>query len=87
MDPKLIAKQVMDFNKFVFDSGFNTMCVLQDMTGKAVSTYVQQMPWIPEESKRVFDDWMNAVKSGRERFKSAVDENYKKTGECLHSPQ
>lgn len=87
MDPRLIAKQVVDLNKFVFDNSFNTMCVLQDMAGKAMTTYMQQLPWIPEENKRVFDDWMNAFRSGRDRFKSAVDENFKKAGECLHSPQ
>jgi len=36
MDPKQLAKQMVDFNKTAFDNSFNTMSTIQDQTEKNV---------------------------------------------------
>jgi len=38
----------------------------------------QQSPWLPAEGKKAVTDWIKAYKRGREDFKAAVDDNYKK---------
>ena len=38
----------------------------------------QQSPWLPAEGKKAVTDWIKAYKLGREDFKIAVDDNYKK---------
>ena len=78
MDPKQIAKQMSQFNKTVFDNTFNAMTVLQERTEEMVNNYLAQSPWMPAEGKKAVTDWLKAYKQGREGFKAAVDDNYKK---------
>ena len=81
MDPKQIAQQVIQFNKTAFDNTFDAITVLQEQTEKLIAMYMDQTPLLPEEGKKVIADWMKAYKEGREEFKTAVDENYKKVEE------
>jgi hypothetical protein len=82
MDPKQIAKQMSQFNKTVFDNTFNAMTVLQEQTEKVVNMFLeQQSPWMPAEGKKAVTDWIKAYKRGREDFKAAVDDNYRKVEE------
>ncbi|MCK7507450.1 MAG: hypothetical protein MZV70_27680 [Desulfobacterales bacterium] len=37
MEPKQIAKQMVDFNKKAFDNSFEAMAVIQEQTEKMVS--------------------------------------------------
>ncbi|MCX5856489.1 MAG: hypothetical protein NTZ57_00995 [Deltaproteobacteria bacterium] len=78
MDPKQIAKQMIQFNKTAFDNTFNAMTVLQEQTEKMMGMYLDQAPLLPAEGKKAIGDWLKAYKKGREDFKTAVDENYKK---------
>jgi len=79
MDPKQIAKQMIQFSKTAFDNTFYAMNVLQEQTEKMVNMFLeQQSPGMPAEGKKAVTDWINAYKRGREGFKAAVDGNYKK---------
>lgn len=42
MEPKQIAKQMVDFNKKAFDASFEAMAAMQEQTEKMVSTMMQQ---------------------------------------------
>ena len=77
MEQKEITKQMIDFNKATFDNTFNAMLMLQEQTEKMVSTYLDQATWLPEEGKKVINEWAKAYKKGCEDFKEAVDENFK----------
>lgn len=83
MDPKQFAKQIIQFNKTAFDNTFETLNVLQEQREKMMSMYLEQVPMIPAEGKKAIEDWLKAYKKGRDDFKSAVDENYKKVEEFL----
>ncbi len=78
MDQKQIAKQMMEFNKTAFDNTFNAMTVLQDQTEKLVFRFLEKAPWFPEDGKKAVNDWVNTYKKGREDFKTAADDSYKK---------
>jgi len=78
MDPKQLAKQIVDFNKMTFDNSFNTMSAIQDQTEKMFVSMMEQMPYFPEEGKKLVNEWIKAYKKGREDFKAAADENFKK---------
>jgi septation ring formation regulator EzrA len=81
MDPKQIAKQMIQFNKTAFDNTFAAMIVLQEQTEKMITMYMDQTPLLPAEGKKAINDWLKAYKKGREDFKAAVDDNYKKVEE------
>jgi len=78
MEPKQIAKQMVDFNKTAFDNSFEAMAVIQDQTEKMVSAMMEQTAFFPEEGKKLVNDWIKTYKKGREEFKAAADENFKK---------
>jgi hypothetical protein len=81
MDQKQIAKQMMEFNKTVFDNTFSAMTALQDQTEKLVLSFLEKATWFPGEGKKAVTDWVKAYKKGREDFKSTADDNYKKVAE------
>jgi hypothetical protein len=81
MDPKQIAKQMIQFNKTAFDNTLDAITVLQEQTEKLIATYLNQAPLLPAEGKKAIMDWIKAYKKGREEFKVAVYENYKKVEE------
>jgi polyhydroxyalkanoate synthesis regulator phasin len=78
MDPKQIAKQMVDFNKTAFDNSFDAMAVIQDQTEKMVNSMMEQTAFFPEEGKKAINDWIKTCKKGREEFKTAANENFKK---------
>ena len=78
MDPKQIAKQIVDFNKTAFDNSFNAMSVIQDQTEKMVNAMMEQTAFFPAEGKKEVTNWMKTYKKGCEEFKAAVEGNYKK---------
>jgi hypothetical protein len=78
MDQKQLAKQMIEFNKSVFDNTFSAMTVLQDQTEKIFLRFLEKASWLPEEGKKALNDWLNTYKNGCDNFKATSDENYKK---------
>jgi len=78
MDQKQFIKQLLDFQKTTFDNSFNAMVLLQEQTEKASKTLLDQMTWLPVDSRKANDQWVAAYKKGCEDFKALVDENFSK---------
>jgi hypothetical protein len=82
MDPKQIAKQMIDFNKKAFENSFSAMCTLQDQAEKVFTALMEQpSPWFPKELNKLTAEWIKAYKKGRDQFKADADENFKKIEE------
>ena len=80
MDQKQIAKQMVEFNKSIFDNSFAAMTALHDQTEKLIS-FLEKAVCLPEEGKQLIGDWINSYKKGREDFKITVDERYGKVAD------
>ena len=78
METKKIAKQMIEFNKTAFNNTFNALVSVQDQTEKMANTLLNKVPGLPEEGKKSIDNWVKTYKKGREDFKKAVDESFKK---------
>ena len=78
MDQKAIFKQMVDFNKATFNNSFNAMGMVQEQAERMLNMSLEQATWLPEEGKKVIDEWINGYKKGREDFKKIVDENFAK---------
>ncbi len=78
MEQKQIAKKMIEFNKTSFDNSFSSMSALQDQTEKLALSFLDKAAWFPEEGKKAINDWVISCKKGREDFKAAADESYKK---------
>ncbi|MBU2645627.1 MAG: hypothetical protein ABIK68_01430 [bacterium] len=78
MDQKQLVKQVIDFNKATLDNAFNAMSLLQEQAERLGQSTLEQATWLPEEGKKVINDFTAAYKKGRDDFKKGVDEAFKK---------
>ncbi len=78
MDPAIIAKQMIDFQKTMFDNTFNAMVLVQEQTERMTNSLLDQATWMPQEGRNAISGWVNAFKKGREDFKKGVDENFKR---------
>jgi len=81
METGKIAKQMIDFQKTTFDNTFNAMVALQEQTESMVNVLMKQSTGLPEEGKKVINEWVTAYKKGRDDFKNSVDENFSKVEE------
>jgi hypothetical protein len=78
MEQKNVVKQMIQYNKTVFDTTFNSMAMLQDQMEKTTSMFLEQASWLPAEGRKVVEEWLKAYKKGRENFRSTADESFKK---------
>ncbi len=78
MDNKLIAKQMVEFNKTAFDNSFKAMTMVYEQNEKMVEAFLGQASWMPAEGRKALQDWMDSYKKGCQDFKKIVDDNYAK---------
>ncbi len=76
MEPQKIAKQTIDFYKTSFDNTFSAMTMLQKQMEKMTGMFLDQTTWLPEEGRKVLQEWVTAYKKSCEDFKKAADENF-----------
>jgi hypothetical protein len=46
---------------------------------------IEQTTWLPEEGRRVIDEWVGAYKKGRTDFKGVVDDNFAKMSDLIET--
>ncbi len=74
MPASQIAKQMIEFQKTTFDNTYNSMVMLQDHAEKLANTLFEQATWVPQESSRAVNQWIEIFKKGRSDFKIAIDD-------------
>jgi uncharacterized protein YdiU (UPF0061 family) len=79
MDQKKIIKQILEFNQSAFDNAFEAIVTIQDQTEQNARKMMEQADdyWLPEEGRKVIDNWVDVYKTSRNNFKVQVDNNYK----------
>lgn len=78
MDQKEILKQMIEFNQATFNNTFQAMVLLQDQFERIAQTAIDQANWLPAEGRKAIENWVEAYKTGRDNYKSYVDDSYKK---------
>jgi hypothetical protein len=82
------VKQIIDFQKTTFDNTYNTIVQIQDQAEKLAQDAIRQMPWIPEEGKKAFDDSIKMFKNAREDYQKMVNDGFvKMKGKILLSKE
>jgi len=87
MEPKDFLKGMIQFQKTTHDHIYNTMVTVQDQAEKMVTAAMEKATWLPDDGKKVIQDWIDAYKNGRETFKSKVDENFDKVVSYLQKEE
>jgi len=76
MEQAKIAKQMIGFQKTVFDNSFNALAIVQDQTESMINNFMGQFPWVTEEGKKQMNETYTYTKKARDDFKKAVDDGY-----------
>jgi hypothetical protein len=83
MQQKDYMHQMINFNQKLFDSAFETAVKFQDHVEKINSTLMDKADWLPGESRKIYDNCVQAYKSARSNFKSYVEEGYKESQKLI----
>jgi hypothetical protein len=86
MEAKWI-QPIVDANKVAFQTWFQSVSAMQDQTEKVMNTIWNQTPMMPESSKKMFHDWVDMCKKGREEMKKTVDQGFQTWEQFLASPE
>jgi hypothetical protein len=79
MDQSSFIPQMIKFNQTLFNNAFQATVKLQDQVEKMGNTMIGQLDWLPGESRKIYDDCIDAYKTSRSNFKSYVDEGYQQS--------
>lgn len=85
MENNEIAKQMIGYHKAAFETGYNSMLMLQEQTTKVVDNFLKQAPWIPIQAKSLISEWTDIYKKSTANLKDVADQNYSKLEEFFVS--
>jgi len=86
MDQKQLCRQVIEFNKMAFENSFNAVIMLQDHVEKVASAVLMQSAWLPEDGRKAIDEMVRNFKRGRDDFRRAVDDGFKRADSFFRDP-
>ena len=78
MDRNSMIKQMLDLQKAAFDGFMGSMATVQDQARKLTEMMLDQSGHIPENGKKIVDEWFKTCQKGREQWRAAMEENFKK---------
>lgn len=81
MNNQNLAKQIVAFQKFLFDASFGAITMIQDNTVNMTNRFLSHFEWLPEESKKNIDTWVELYKEARVNYKKAIDDSFTKLEE------
>lgn len=85
METTAIVKQVIGFQKTLFENSFTVIVSAQDQTEKLVNSYIDQLPWVTPEGKNSMMETVEICKKARDDFKKTVEDGYAKFEELMVS--
>jgi hypothetical protein len=83
MEVSNMSKQMINFQKSLFENSFNAMNMVQDQTEKMINNFLIQLPWVNDEGKKAINNSIDFYKKARTDFKKAVDDGFSKMEELF----
>lgn len=83
MDQKQIFKQMLEFNKTVFNNFFHALALFQGQFERIANATIDQTDWMPDESRKVIEDWDKSFKDACDNFKNNIENSYKQVERLL----
>ncbi|MBU0995598.1 MAG: hypothetical protein KJ737_24150 [Proteobacteria bacterium] len=77
-DPSKIALKMIEMQKTAIDNSYESLIAIQSQTEKFTASMLDQVPYLPQDSIKVLDEWSAAYKKGQDEYKKSFDDNYKK---------
>ena len=87
MEPRKMAKQMIDFYKATFDNSFGALLMMVEQMERMTNMFLAQTTVLPEEGKKALNEWIKTYKKACDEFKKAVDENFKRADTFFGEPE
>lgn len=87
METVKFTKQMIDFQKTVFDNSFNVLTVMQTHGENVLNGLLKQFPWVTKENKKPFDDSVAFMQNAGEEYKKNVDQLFANLSELVDIKQ
>jgi hypothetical protein len=78
-----MTKQIVGFNKAVFDNTFNGVAFVQDYSQNMMDGFMRQFPWVTEQTQKPLKDTIELMKKARTDYKKAVDQGFDQLEELI----
>jgi hypothetical protein len=85
MEKKKILNQMIDLHRAAFDNCFSTIITLKDQEDKLVKTFVDHVPGMSDEGKKVIGQCTDSYNKGLDDLKQSLDEGYAKVEAFFNS--
>ena len=76
-----LAINLVDFQKTTFDNAVKMLSAVQTQTEKLIEQLTVQSSWMPNEGKKVVEEWIKTVNRSREDFKRTMDKSFDLLGD------
>ena len=76
METQKIAKQMIDFQRTMFNNTYNAVTVIQDNSESMMNGYLKQFPWLTDEARKPLNDSMTFFKESKNNYQKIVDEGF-----------
>jgi hypothetical protein len=84
METPNMTKQMIGFNKAVFDNAFNGIAFMQDYSENMMDGFMRQFPWVTEQNQKPLKDTMEFMKKARTDYKNVVDQGFEQLEEMVN---
>lgn len=71
-----IQRQLVEFQKSMFDSTFDAIVGFQDRQEELFNEMVEKSQMLPDEGKQIVREWIETYKKSREDFRDTVESSY-----------
>lgn len=75
IDPSSIGLQVIGFQRDAFNKTYDLLLNFQEQSEKIVDLLMKS-PGIPDEGRKMLDEWRLAFKNHRDEMKKSIDDNF-----------
>ena len=79
---EMVAKAI-NVQRSAFDKAFKIAADVQERTDKMIVDQVKDAAWMPEEGRKLVQEWSRTLASGWVEFKKTVDKSYDLLGAYL----
>lgn len=70
-----MTKKILDFQKDVFFQWYDVMTSIQEQATTSLKTVMAQSNWMPDEGRRMLQNWVDACQKGCDDYKELVEDS------------
>lgn len=78
--PSQFTQQMIDLQKTSFLSLYKAATSVQKQASSTMDLVLNQLPWIPNESRQVISDWLGTCQQEGDRFKAYIEKSFSNLG-------